>query len=248
MSKNPGHGVLLKSDAIAQPFRAEVQAALADLPRPPRLIGILSTTNKPSRSYAEFTKKTCDDLGFEFILKEVGAATDPSWAEGEGAEEAIIEANEDDAIDGIMVYYPIYGGQQDHYLQQIVSPYKDVEGLHFMFHYNLYHNIRFIRPSSLTLSAPPKDSEPTGLLPEAPPPGTVKSIIPCTPLAVVKCLEHVGVYNTLLKYGDRAYGKTVTVINRSEVVGRPLAALLANDGARVFSADIDSIQEYTKRP
>ena len=34
---------------------------------------------------------------------------------------------------------------------------------------------------------------------------------------------------------------------RSEVVGRPLAALLSNDGARVFSADIDSIQEYTKR-
>jgi len=32
------------------------------------------------------------------------------------------------------------------------------------------------------------------------------------------------------------------------VVGRPLAALLANDGARVFSVDIDSIQEYTKRP
>lgn len=29
---------------------------------------------------------------------------------------------------------------------------------------------------------------------------------------------------------------------RSEVVGRPLAALLANDGARVFSVDIDSIQ------
>ena len=55
-------------------------------------------------------------------------------------------------------------------------------------------------------------------------------------------------YNALLPYGDRAYGRTVTVINRSEVVGRPLAALLANDGARVFSVDIDSIQEYTKRP
>lgn len=40
----------------------------------------------------------------------------------------------------------------------------------------------------------------------------------------------------------------MTVINRSEVVGRPLAALLANDGAHVFSVDIDSIQEYTKRP
>lgn len=31
------------------------------------------------------------------------------------------------------------------------------------------------------------------------------------------------------------------------MVGRPLAALLANDGARVFSIDIESIQD-TKRP
>lgn len=83
---------------------------------------------------------------------------------------------------------------------------------------------------------------------DTPPAGTLKSILPCTPLAVIKCLEYAGVYNQLLKYGDRAFGKTVTVINRSEVVGRPLAALLANDGARVFSVDIDSIQEYTKRP
>lgn len=30
-------------------------------------------------------------------------------------------------------------------------------------------------------------------------------------------------------------------------MGRPLAALLSNDGARVFSVDIDSIHEYTKR-
>lgn len=80
------------------------------------------------------------------------------------------------------------------------------------------------------------------------PEGYVKSIIPCTPLAIVKALEAVGVYNTILDYGDRAYGRTITIINRSEVVGRPLAALLANDGARVFSVDIDSIQEYTKRP
>lgn len=100
---------------------------------------------------------------------------------------------------------------------------------------------------------------------DQPPAGYVKSILPCTPLAIVKCLEHTGVYNTILPYGDRAYGKTVTVINRSvscittctsvllgltdasfffrsEVVGRPLAALLANDGARVFSVDIDSVQ------
>jgi len=108
-------------------------------------------------------------------------------------------------------------------------------------------SIRFIKPGSLLSPVPPSPST-TVLQSDQPPAGTVKSIIPCTPLAIVKSLEFARVYNTILPYGDRAYGKIVTVINRSEVVGRPLAALLSNDGARVFSVDIESIQEYTKRP
>ncbi|KII95266.1 hypothetical protein PLICRDRAFT_34108 [Plicaturopsis crispa FD-325 SS-3] len=245
-SANAGKGVLVKADSVAGKFRDEVKASLQQLSRPPRLVGILATSSAPSRSYAEFTKKLCEEIGVDFVLKTTGAADTGDLGEGEGVEEAIIEANEDSDIDGIMVYYPIFGPQQDHYLQQVVSPFKDVEGLHFKFHYNLYHNIRFIEPKSLVTSATPSGATPN--VHDEPPEGTVKSIIPCTPLAVVKCLETMGVYNNLLPYGDRAYGRTVTVINRSEVVGRPLAALLANDGARVFSVDIDSIQEYTKRP
>lgn len=63
----------------------------------------------------------------------------------------------------------------------------------------------------------------------------------------MKTLEHCQVYNPLRPYGSRAFGRTVTVINRSEVVGRPLAALLANDGARVFSVDLDGVQEFNRR-
>lgn len=33
----------------------------------------------------------------------------------------------------------------------------------------------------------------------------------------------------------------MTIVNRSEVVGHPLAAMLANDGATVYSVDMDSI-------
>ncbi|KAI0732784.1 NAD(P)-binding protein [Fomitopsis betulina] len=242
-----GKGILLKVDPIANVFRDEIKATLASRSRPPKLVGILATSAAPSKFYAEFTQKQCIALGFEFVLKRIGAAADSALGEGDGVEEAIIEANEDDSIDGIMVYYPIYGVQQDHYLQQVVSPFKDVEGLHFKFHYNLYHNIRYLDPKSLIPSVSPT-SVPEPAVEDQPPPGTVKSILPCTPLAVVKCLENIGVYNKILHYGDRAYGKTITVINRSEVVGRPLAALLANDGARVFSVDIDSTQEYTKRP
>ncbi|KAJ1308815.1 hypothetical protein OPQ81_004503 [Rhizoctonia solani] len=245
-----GMGKLVKADGIAAKFRTEIEETLTESEaraRKPRLLGILSTSSAPSRSYAQFTKKTCEAIGIEFVLKEVGGAVE-GGVDGEGAEEAIIEANEDQSVDGIMVYYPIFGGSQDHYLQQVVSPFKDVEGLHVKFHYNLYHNIRFIRPKSL-LGLPSSKESPTAPAPAAEAPqGYVKSIIPCTPLAIVKALEGLGVYNTILDYGDRAYGRTVTIINRSEVVGRPLAALLANDGARVFSVDIESIQEYTKRP
>jgi len=242
-----GKGILHKADPIANSFRDEIKTSLSTRGRAPKLVGILATSGAPSKFYADFTKKQCDALGVEFVLRQIGAAVDPTAGEGDGVEEAIIEANEDESVDGIMVYYPIFGGQQDHYLQQVVSPFKDVEGLHFKFHYNLYHNIRFLDPKSLLSSVPPA-SAPAPAVEDQPPSGTVKSILPCTPLAVVKCLEHIGVYNKILPYGDRAYGKTVTVINRSEVVGRPLAALLANDGARVFSVDIDSVQEYTKRP
>ncbi|KAI0920988.1 hypothetical protein AcW1_004889 [Taiwanofungus camphoratus] len=247
MTEASGKGILLKADSIANTFRDEIKAALSVRRRVPKLVGILATSAAPSKFYAEFTKKQCDALGVEFVLKRTGAAADPKAGEGEGVEEAIIEANEDESVDGIMVYYPIFGAQQDHYLQQVVSPFKDVEGLHFKFHYNLYHNIRFLEPRTL-LSSVPQTVPPVPAVEDQPPAGTVKSVLPCTPLAVVKCLEHIGVYNRILPYGDRAYGKTITVINRSEVVGRPLAALLANDGARVFSVDIDSIQEYTKRP
>ncbi|KAF8622172.1 hypothetical protein AX15_007287 [Amanita polypyramis BW_CC] len=244
-SEPTGKGILLKADPIATAFLDEVKQSLAKCTRPPKLVGILSTSAAPSHSYADFTRKQCEGLGIEFVLKKTGAALSPDLRDGEGAEEAVIEANDDDSVHGIMVYYPIFGAQQDHYLQQLVSPFKDVEGLHFKFHYNLYHNIRYLEPKALLESVLPTT---TAVDAEEPPAGMVKSIIPCTPLAIVKCLEYVGVYNRVLPYGDRAYGKTITVINRSEVVGRPLAALLANDGARVFSADIDSIQEYTKRP
>jgi methylenetetrahydrofolate dehydrogenase (NAD+) len=152
--------------------------------------------------------------GFQYELREV---------DRELLEDAIIDANNDPKVDGIMVYYPIFGSRQDQYLQQIVSVEKDVEGLSHRYIFNMYQNIRFLDPHQ-----------------------TKKSILPCTPLAVIKILEYLRIYNTILPYGNRLHGRTVTVINRSEVVGRPLAALLANDGACVYSVDISDVQQFTR--
>merc|ERR1719389_1329107 len=73
-----------------------------------------------------------------------------------------------------------------------------------------------------------------------------KCVLPCTPLACVKFLEHLGTYDKDQPIGDRLSGKTVTIINRSEVLGRPLAAMLANDGATVNSIDLDSSYVFKK--
>ncbi|GFZ47479.1 Methylenetetrahydrofolate dehydrogenase [NAD(+)] [Saitozyma sp. JCM 24511] len=250
-------GLLVTASKVHVPFKTELLSEMAEprfAKRPPHLVGILATSKEDARTYAEFTKKACEQIGINFELRLVGEARVGLDGEGVGidVEEAVLEANDDVEVDGIMVYYPIYGGRQDQYLQSVVSPQKDVEGLNHQFLFNLYHNIRFISP--LTLRPIPSSHLPTPLQPPKPgqdeplPPGSVKSVLPCTPLAIVKVLEHLGVYNRMLAYGDRARGKVITVINRSEVVGRPLAALLANDGARVLSVDIESIVEFSKRP
>ena len=136
-------------------------------------------------------------------------------------EEALIAANQDDGVDGMIVYYPIFGSRQDQYLQQILDVSKDVEGLSHQYIFNMYQNIRFLDDAQQQ-----------------------KSILPCTPLAIIKILEYLQIYNTVLSYGNRLHGHTVTVINRSEVVGRPLAALLANDGACVYSVDVDGVLQF----
>ena len=138
-------------------------------------------------------------------------------------EETIIAANHEDSVDGIIVYYPIFNNRQDQYLQQIVDIKKDVEGLSHQYIFNMYQNIRFLDDQQMQ-----------------------KSILPCTPLAVIKILEYLHIYNNILPYGNRLFGRTICVVNRSEVVGRPLAALLANDGACVYSVDVTGVQQFTR--
>lgn len=219
-SATPAHqGRTIVASSIAKIYTDEITKKVASLDRAPKLVGFLANSDPAAKMYAKWTGKTSEQLGFKYELREV---------EKEDLEEAIIEANSDNQVDGIMVYFPVFGNGQDQYLQQVVSLAKDVEGLNHKYVQNMYHNVRFL------------DTEVEAAQQQ------IKSILPCTPLAVVKILEYLKVYNPLLPYGNRLYGKNVVVVNRSEVVGRPLAALLANDGATVYSVDINNIQCFTR--
>lgn len=111
-------GVLLTAGKVVTPFDKEVRESLTGLAKPTTLVAILSTSAAASRTYANFAKTQCENVGVKFVLKEVGAG---KWregdagekaGEGDGVEEAIVEANEDDECDGILVFYPVFGGRQ----------------------------------------------------------------------------------------------------------------------------------------
>lgn len=213
MSKPAGRTIL--ASTIAKIYTEEITTQVAQLGFKPKVVGFLANDDPAASMYAEWTSKTCTDLGFEYELVKV---------DKNELETSLIKANKNPEIHGIMIYFPVFGDQQDQYLQQLISPEKDVEGLNYLYYKNLYHNVRFLDP----------------------PHNTKKSILPCTSLAIVKILEYLGVYNKILRYGNRLYGKKIMVVNRSEIVGRPLAALLANDGAIVYSVDINNIQQFTR--
>lgn len=204
-------GVLVSADEVAKPFRDSVRESVKALGAEVVLRGILASDRRASAVYAEYTAKGCADVGIRFDL-----VTLPRLE----VEDAVAAANEDPGVHGIIVYYPIFGGERDRTLQDEVTPEKDVEGLNARWAYMLYHDVRSVNGSQK------------------------KPITPCTPLAIVKALEHLHVYTPGAPTGTQLRGKIVTVFNRSEVVGRPLAAMLAHDGARVYSFDIDGVLLY----
>ena len=53
--------------------------------------------------YAEFTQTTSIECGFRFETRQVNK---------EDLEDAIMDANDDKDIDGIMVYFPVFGDRQ----------------------------------------------------------------------------------------------------------------------------------------
>ncbi|KAI9798853.1 MAG: hypothetical protein M1833_004356 [Piccolia ochrophora] len=211
---SPASCKVVLAASVARKLLEEVSEGLARVSSPPLLVGFLANEDPAAGMYAEWTGKTCRENGFAFDLRKV---------DREDLEDRILAANKDDRVDGIIVYYPIFGNRQDQYLQQITDVSKDVEGLSHRYIFNMYQNIRFLDDRQLQ-----------------------KSILPCTPLAVIKILEYLQIYNTILPYGNRLFGHSITVINRSEVVGRPLAALLANDGASVYSVDVSGVQLFTR--
>ncbi len=130
-------------------------------------------------------------------------------------ENAILALNADPEVHGIFIYFPVFHNEQDSYLRNLVDYRKDIEAGSQYWTHKLYTNDRLAVPGD-----PLK-----------------KALLPCTPLAIIKILAETGICEPQDEHP--LMGKTVTIFNRSEVIGRPLAVMLSNDGAKVYSFDIN---------
>lgn len=189
-------------------YDEEIRRKLKTIRELPKIKGFLATDDPPAHTYAKFMRKAFGKYGIGFEL----CTLPPPELKA-----AIKAANIDHNIQGIFVFYPIFGGEKDKVLRNSVSFQKDIEGLGDYWLNKLYLNDRYIGKQK-------------------------KALLPCTPLAVVKILEQCIGWD---RENNRPLaGKKVTVFNRSEVVGKPLAGMLSNDGAEVFSFDINSVKVF----
>lgn len=121
----------------------------------------------------------------------------------------------------------VYYKTVDDYLRDCVVPAKDVEGV--CRDYKALWHRRLFRARGDQNCRLPNDV-----------------YIPCTVNAILKILEtfHLTKESGTTQSLQRWQGCTATVVNRSAILGRPLAALLALEGATVYSVDENSIIQF----
>jgi len=135
-------------------------------------------------------------------------------------ENAINAANQEPGIHGIFIYFPVFNNQHDDYLRNQVDFMKDIEAG------STYWTRKIVANDRMAVSG--DESR--------------KAVLPCTSLAIIKMLTEIGAY--AIDSGRPIEGKVVTIFNRSEIIGRPLAVMMSNDGAKVHSFDINGPLEF----
>jgi 5,10-methylene-tetrahydrofolate dehydrogenase/methenyl tetrahydrofolate cyclohydrolase len=152
---------ILDCRAVAQRFHDWLAREMATLDSRPLLATVYYTPRKNpgSLQYRELIHKDAARLGVD--------ARDFEAADETALLALISKLNADPSVTGIMIFYPIGVHLPDEDLMDLVSPNKDVEGLHSV---NLGYLIKYKQ-----------------FLDEA---QKVKCVVPATAKAVVKTLQH----------------------------------------------------------
>ena len=173
--------------SIKEQLKEEIDAAVANGSRKPRLVIISVGDDPASKVYVRNKMKAAEEVGidtFHYIFKETDSPADIKYY--------IHNLNWSENVDGIMVQLPLPKGWDERAIIDAIDPAKDVDGL-------TTTNIGRLRSGQDCLK-------------------------PCTAQGIIDLCKY---YDVEL---DR---KDVTIVGRSNIVGKPLADLMMAEGATV---------------
>jgi len=174
---------LIDGEAVAAAMNQETAAAAAELKaagRPVRLVAVQVGENPASKIYTNAQAKSCNGVGIEYHLLNL-----PDSISQDDLATKIEELNRDNTVNGLILQMPLPAHLDARKVQVMISPDKDVEGMHPVNMGRLFFG--------------------GGL------------VAPCTPMAAVELLKRT--------MPDIA-GKECVVVGHSEIVGKPIAAIL----------------------
>ena len=117
--------ILLEGAPVARRIRDEARAGASRLSPPPSLEVLLVGNDPASETYVASKAAAAREVGIraETVRLPAGASPETVLA-------AVRRANEDDAVDGILVQLPLGPGHDPAYVLDAIDPRKDVDGLH----------------------------------------------------------------------------------------------------------------------
>lgn len=220
-------GVILNGKALSEKILAQVAVEVESLKKRdifPKLCVILVGDNPASLSYVNMKHRACEKTGIESQVLKFSENMSQSTLLSE-----IERLNNDKSVSGILVQLPLPKHISTEAVLEAIEPKKDVDGFH---PYNVGRLVaQSMSDSSKNLSL--SDSAKTQQ------DNFMPILAPATPLGVMELLK---------SYNIEVSGKNVAIIGASNIVGKPLSALMLNAGATISVCHIltKDISAFTK--
>ena len=207
--------IIIDGKKAAKKIENTLREELKEIPFKPSLHTILLGEDPASIKYVNMKKKACESLGMTSEIHQLPYNT---------SETKLIylinSLNENKKVNGILVQLPL-PNQIDNKIIDMIDTYKDVDGLNQTNTAKLYKWTKNTNNNQTEMEIKPfRNIIPGSKITRIINPLDEFILEPCTPRGIIDLLDYYNINTT---------SKNVTIIGRSNIVGKPLATMLSNN-------------------
>lgn len=215
-------GKALAKEILAD-LKLEIQKLKSQTNASPKLAIVLVGDNPASIIYVKNKIKNAHKIGIDTLLVNLSTTTHT-----DDLISKINELNLDNEISGIIVQLPLPNSIDKNKILSAVSPYKDIDGFHPL---NVGYLHSGIIVKSVGFNYKEQGAKPIDNRRATSDDGSEfksfdysQGFVPCTTLGCLAVIK---------KYEPNLSGKNAVIVGRSNIVGKPLSALLLQENCSV---------------